>query len=564
MKNFFVYLTFCFAIHFQAHSEEVVSKSHLEDQAKIFEQQKRCEVINLLLVNKQFKTECFEKYNHYGPSTTTIKSQSKIKIANYNLLHPGTSKTLFKDYAIVAKIMNQYDIVSGLELLGTVGRDEIHNKKLISFLESAPALLEKLKNERLILNDSKKIKELDAKILKLSTDTNIAYDLFRAPGYLKVLTELKKLDPSWSLVITPRGDSAMIGSVEELSGFYYRASVATPTTNPHCQEYAYEEEGISFACFITLDKRFMGRELVEHFSRRPFMASFKVGQSTIHLVTSHIVFTYSGSEEEAKDLLQKTFGVEDYKELGSGINAINFARYAEVKNTLEFMNKFRARYNEKKIMLLADMNLVSKSSFWPKILSAFPGGELLITEPTTISPTQFLANGNETHGVANDYDHFILDPSDFSNCNKGEVLNYFQSSLINEINAKYGIRQEDVGFNKNFHLDLSTFDNDTEEQIVLEGDLSPVDDQTTFKLDYPLSANGQSKMDKSVARFEKYLLGLKTIKGVEVVQDDFQTKERLDSLRRRVFLRQLTKAFYYRHVQEVVSDHFPIALTCHF
>jgi hypothetical protein len=176
--------------------------------------------------------------------------------------------------------------------------------------------------------------------LKLKSDTNVAYDLFRAPGYLKVLIELKKLDPSWSLVITPRGDSALVGSVEELTGFYYRANVATPAKNPHCAEFAKEEEGLSFACFITLDESFMGRDLVEHFARRPFMASFKVGQSIIHLVTSHMVFTYSGDEEATKDLLQKSFGVEDYKELGPGINGANFARYAEVKNTLEFMQKF--------------------------------------------------------------------------------------------------------------------------------------------------------------------------------------------------------------------------------
>ena len=460
--------------------------------------------------------------------------------------------------------MNQYDIVSGLELLATVGRDEVHNKKLINFLESAPALLEKLKKQRLTLNDPKKLKAIDAKILKLKTDINVAYDLFRSPGYLKVLIELKKLDPSWSLVISPRGDSALVGSVEELTGFYYRANVATPAKNPHCQEFAKEDEGLSFACFITLDESFMGRDLVEHFARRPFMATFKVGQSIIHLVTSHMVFTYSGDEDATKDMLQKTFGVEDYKELGPGINGTNFARYAEVKNTLEFMNKFKTRYKDKKIIFLADTNLVSKNAFWPKVLSAFPGAELLINEATTISPTQFLANGNETKGVANDYDHFILNPKDFSNCNKGEVFNYFQSPLINEINSKYSIRQEDVGFSKNYFSSAVIPFDVTPQEPILDGDLPPVDDPATIKLDYPLTANGQSKMDKSVARFEKYLLSLKTIKDNEIVQDDFQIKERLDGLRRRVYLRQLTKPFYYRYIQEVISDHLPIALTCQF
>ncbi|MBY0415622.1 MAG: hypothetical protein K2Q18_15720, partial [Bdellovibrionales bacterium] len=84
------------------------------------------------------------------------------------------------------------------------------------------------------------------------------------------------------------------------------------------------------------------------------------------------------------------------------------------------------------------------------------------------------------------------------------------------------------------------------------------------KLEYPLTPAGQSKMDRFVGNFEKYLRGLKTVKDGVVVADEFQIKERLDGLRRRVFLRQLTNPYYYRYMQEVLSDHFPAVLTCDF
>ena len=71
-------------------------------------------------------------------------------------------------------------------------------------------------------------------------------------------------------------------------------------------------------------------------------------------------------------------------------------------------------------------------------------------------------------------------------------------------------------------------------------------------------------MDKFVMNFDRYLKSLQTIKNNQIVADTFQLTERIDGLRRRVFLRQLTNPFYHRFMQEVLSDHFPVALTCEF
>lgn len=511
-------------------AQQELTKSLEDDEAKIAEAIERCETINKLLIKKSFPSGCFSNFHHYGSTSKIVKTSAQLKIANYNLLHPGTSKTMFKDYGIVAKIMNRYDIVAGLELLATVGRDEQNNKAVTAYLQTNPGTAAAQK----------------------------AAALYRAPGYLKILLELKKLDASWSLILSPRGDSALIGSVEEMVGFYYRASVATPALNPHCKETAEEKSGTPVACFISLTKDFMGKDLVQHFARRPFMATFKSGSEKFSLITSHVVFTYSGDEEASIDLMKKTFGVESYKDLGvAGINSVNFARYAEVKNTLEFMSRYKTKYKDDKVIFMSDMNLVSNNPFWPEVLKSFPGSELWIDEASTISPTRYLSNKSETGGVANDYDHFILNPKSFPGCSKGEVYNYFKAPVFKEIESKYIIRKEVVGFhNKSFDL----FNNEP----ILDGDIPPADDPTTIKLEYPLTPAGQSKMDKFVSLYEKQLKQIFTIKRNEIVQDDTLMTEKVDGMRRRVFLRQLTNPFYHRYMQEVISDHFPASINCKF
>lgn len=555
---------FSFVMNAELSQAQEVAKSAQDDKSKIFSYQARCELINQLIVGKEYKLDCFTNYHHYGATSKSSVSKNSIKIANYNLLHPGTSKALFKDYAMVANIMNRYDIVSGLELLATVGRDEQSNQAVVALIMGSADMVTKLRQQKEKLTDAAKIKEMDQKIVKLINDTRKSYELYRAPGYLRALQELKKLDPSWSLILSPRGDSAQIGSVEELVGFFYRANVATPVVNPHCKETAQEGSGLPVACFITLTKEYIDRDVVRHFARRPFMASFKARGSKFTLVSSHVVFTYSGDEEAEKDLMMKTFGVEGYKALGQGINAGNFARFAEIKNTLEFMNSYKEKYNDDRIMYMGDTNLVSNNAFWPEILKTFPGSELLIKDPTTISPTKFMANKKETEGVANDYDHFILDKKTFSECNDGEVFNYFKENIYKSVESRYVIRQEVVGLHpKSFNLQEQTLAVSAEaEDHILDGDIPPIDDPATIKLEYPLTPAGQSKMDKFSANFEKYLNGLLTVKNNEVVSDDFQIKERIEGLKRRVFLRQLTNPYYYRFMQEVLSDHFPVALTC--
>jgi hypothetical protein len=504
----------------------LIPKSIEDDKIKISEYQQRCEVLRTLVIKNQFKLDCFSNYNHYYPTTNAISRSvhTGVKIAGYNLLHPGTSKALFKDYSLVAKVANHFDVVSGLEVLPTVSHDEHNNQAVL-------------------------------KLFQQTGDIKMATALFRVPGYYRLLSELKKLDPSWGLILSPRGDSAQEGSVEEMVAYFYRGNIVNPIANPHCQEFKDPQSGIPYACFINLRDSFMGKDYSHFYSRRPFMASFQAGNFKFSLVSNHVVFTYSGDENAQKRLLDDTFGTDALDSIGTGINMSNFARFAEVKNTLDFMNRYVERYHDKNIMFVADTNLTPTIPFWNDVLKTFPGSKLLINEPTTISPVRSSSEGVETNGVASSYDHFVLNPSTFSNCSSGEVYNYYKSDVNADIQRVYGIMPQLKNKLFEMYTDDDAIPDDGEEQPLPE-------DTVPLKLDYVLTKEGQSKMDHFAHLYFNYLNSLFTVKNGVVVQDDFLVTERLIALKRRVFLKQLTNPFYYRFYQELLSDHFPISISC--
>jgi hypothetical protein len=545
--------------------EPVVStKTPEDDKLKIQANIETCQVIDALLVKNKYKVNCFNNYQHYGPSTKTVRSSNApLRIAGYNLLHPGTSKSLFKDYSLIAKIMNNYDVIAGLEILNTVGHDKANDEAVLALISGAPKMVADLKILREKTTEPKKLKEIDEKINKLAVNVQLAKTLYRGPGYFKILTALKKLDPAWGLILSPRGDSALQGSVEEMVGFFYRASVVTPVTNPHCSEYKVAKGGVPVACIINLGPKFMGKDHTRNFARRPFIGSFRSNLMKFSLVSMHVVFTFSGDEEAEKKLMKDVFGVESAGELGTGINSSNFARFAEIKLTLDFMNRFRNKYNDNNIMLISDTNINASNLFWPEVLKSFPGGSVLIDEPTTLSPPRYSGDGNETNGVANSYDHFIFDKNAFPGCDDGQVYNYYKSDIQSDISKTYLVRNKNPRpMNGLLPLQVGGRDLRPVEDGILDGDIPPDDDPIPTKLDYSFSAGGEAKMNKMVGTYSVQLKSNQTVRRNEIINDDFQVQERIDGFKRRVFVNQLTNAFYYRFYQEILSDHFPVSINC--
>jgi hypothetical protein len=73
--------------------------------------------------------------------------------------------------------MNQFDVIAGLELLATVGRDEKNNKDVLVFIETSLSELEKTKMENEKSLDLSKSHLLEQRIKKLSNDIEEAKNL---------------------------------------------------------------------------------------------------------------------------------------------------------------------------------------------------------------------------------------------------------------------------------------------------------------------------------------------------------------------------------------------------
>lgn len=474
------------------------SKSPSADKAAIRKSVEQCRLIKKYVVKSSYKVDCYNNYHHYNSSRyktsykkTSVRKKGTVKIASYNMLHPGSQRSMFKDLKLMAKVMNNWDIVVGLELLPIAGRDLENNNRVLKALKTS------------------KSKKIEA--------------LFRGPGYLNILNELRKLDKSWALILSPRGDAAKKGQVEEHVGFFYRATRAKPILNEHCQEYKKKGDGTALACFPNFRKAFMGRETTNVFSRRPFIASFESGSFDFTLVGSHVIFGSPTSKTDMRRILQPSFGVSTYSGLGTGMSSVTYARFAETAVTLEMMDNLRHYYSEQDVILAADFNLSHTNKFWGEVLSLFKGGRLYQKQATTVT------HQRNSDGLSSSYDHFIIDPSETDECktSSGKMrvtrFNTYKGTVGSYITKNYIIRKS--------------------------GSMT----QTSA---------GKAKRKKRLDEFKKYLKSIYTFKNGKIQWDDYQFDERVKAYDTRLFASQLKSSTYHKVQQELLSDHMPITLSC--
>ncbi len=524
-------------------------------ERRVFYKEK-CLEIKKYSVGSSFSVDCYHNYHHfnskahsYNYNASSARAQKNIKIAEYNLWHPGSLRSGFKDIPFVAKIMNQWDLVAATELLPVIGRDEENNNEVVEFLENGPGILEELM----------KTDGNDEQIAELKDNLEQAKKLYRAPGYLKILFELRKLDKSWSLLLAPRGEASEPTHVQEMVGFYYRSTVVKPIVNEHCDEYKGQYDGQAIACIPNLKKEFMGRDVRNVFSRRPFIANFESGNFDFTMITSHVIFTSPDEEDKMAEILMPSFGVKTYEDIGTGITKETYARVAESKIIIELMSKLREFYYEEDLIYGGDMNLNYGNGFWADLMKDFPGGDIFVSEATTISQPRFLSSGTPTNGVSNDFDHFIFDSKKSKECMSGnkdttEVHSYYSGKIQKYIKDEYLIRDP-----AEIVIDAIVEDVIGHEDDVVDG-LDEVEDKEDY--DYSMIPGAKIKMEEKIDAYEKELKKLKTIKNGKVVWDDYRFKEKMSFFKRRVFTDQLKNRFYYRVYSELISDHFPISMSC--
>lgn len=540
---------------------ELSQKTIQEDRDKIAIAKIECENLKIFGNLAHTTYTCGEDYFHYESNTKqkpSTQAVGNVKISNFNILHPGTSKTLFKDYKIVAKIVNRFDILSANELLATVGSDASFNRTLMKFLNDGPLLIEKYQKE---MNSAKTPRqtELKAKIKKLKEDLALAPSLYKVPGYYKLLKELRSLDASWSLVLSPRGDSLLLGSVEEYVGFFYRKSRVNLADNPYCTQK--KSGSISSACLITMRGDFGLGDIGATFSRRPMVASFTTGTMKFTYLSSHLVFNAYGDEERMKELLQTAFGAESFEEIGAGINEENYARWVEMALIAKWMNGFKKKFPQEKLLFGGDTNLDPSLALWDKVLKSYHATDAALgnTEKTTISPRRFNSKKEETLGLANSYDHFLFKKSDFNNCKEAKSFNFMGNEIAQQIKDKYFVRddlnliQEQSQYHSELLNNQPADGSDEETEPVDTGDI---------QLDYKLTRQNEKKMNILLDSYQTDLEKDFLIRNNELIIDEAKNAEKLEAYKVRVFMKQLTNLNFYKVYQEVISDHLPIYMDC--
>jgi len=544
----------------EAHEIHLMEEAAAKELAKTTKYREQCEEVKRFLVKDEFEVNCHLNYHHYNAPKSggagsyydqaKARKEGKLKIAGFNIWHPGMGKTRYKDNELVAKVINTWDLVAAVELLPIIGEDLVNNQNIVDLVKNGEKYKAELLEDILDTKEQMKglsrssttYKKLSAKLKeqrkverKLKRDIVSAPKHFRSPGYLDILNELRKLDESWSLLLAPRGEAAKESDVQELSGFYYRRTKVRPLIQRYCKDFKTGGVGNPLACIPNFSESFFGRDVKKSFSRRPFMANFESGNFDFTLLTSHVVFTSSPKPEKMEEILQDAFQVSHYKEAGKGVTKSNYARLAEIDLMLEFMEKLRAKYKEKDVILVGDFNIEKRNRFWPKLFESFKGADLVVEDATSLTIGRYDSKGNPTFGDASNYDHFILDGSFSREC-KNFNDEYYA--------GKYSFYKEDIK-------------KDIEKKYIIRQKVKNEWDKYDFR------PGKREYAGRMVASIVSKMKNRYTVKNKKVVKVEIDEEKYTKSAWDRLFISQIRDQSYYQVYKEVLSDHFPIFMECH-
>ena len=524
--------------------------------------------------NKKFLTsdyniQCNVNYHHYNSSAARnnyssayARSHGEVKIAEFNVLHPGMSKSRFKDYKKVAQIINQFDVVGVTELIPLMSDDARTNDAILKFIHEAPDLISETKQKIRKLersqSDSVQIKRglrlNKLKLEQLERDLSNVSKIYRFPGYVKILNELHKLSngDEWALILTPSALGAATSPTPELVGYYYRSSVVKPEKNAYCEDTKLSggRRLIGAACIPLMNSQDMGKNYNHLFSRKPFLGQFRSGSFNFTLLTSHVIFDSPDDMRTQRRILRDAFSASSTSQLGVGINQENYARFAEVKITLKFINDVLInRYGMSNIIFMGDLNLEYENQYWQTILNTWRGSSLFISQKTSLTRSRFdYRTGDETNGLSSSYDHFIFDPRDANECMRSRryanagVLNFLSNSIGRMIENEVKVRKDEKDYYGQYKKDKYKYQRNYKKFV------SPYLDLT--KKFYTISQR------KSVYD------GKYKISSEGIVINKTETQEHGKLYLDRVMNSQFYDRRFYSYFAETISDHLPIFLKC--
>jgi hypothetical protein len=321
------------------------------------------------------EVDCADSFHHYASTvqTTNPAAGQSIRIANFNVYHLGDDQGRYKRYDTLADMIDQWDVVSAVELMTPNGETVRHNSVVRAQAEAG---------------------QVDERVKVI------------IPGYLELLKSLMRKDPSWSLVMTPIPLQEPGASHAELTGFYYRKSRVKLVDTALCGEAACVSsvEALQKANGLSADQQ-------PQIARRPFAAGFKSGKFDFSLVGVHIRFR---APEQGTAPFQ-------------GVDRLTAFRLLETQIVANWIGHELRDSADKDVIFAGDFNIeftkmdtvgtftpggqpreeVTYEEAWDKALTGFEGAEVFVTrEATSLSTSKLVSN----------FDHLIYSPSLTKEC----------------------------------------------------------------------------------------------------------------------------------------------------
>lgn len=521
---------------------------------------------NIKFTAANYDIDCGSNFHHYNSKAKTRSSNRRqtIKISHFNALHPGMSKTRFKDYQLVATMLSQFDIIAVTELIPSMSRSLHTNLRVAEFAQTIPkeirdreASIKKLEIEQSYRHSVVRNRDIHLEkmiVSNLKKDLKRLSSVYKVPGYLKILNELRSLNDgnNWALILSASPEGRESNETKELVGYYYRANLVSPKSNQYCAKRGLTNNGRAFACHPLFDKKDLGQNKSFILSRRPFMASFKSGNFETTLLASHSIFdSPSLGDDWMEKILMAAFGEKSSENLPTGINRSNYARFSELKTTLEFIEKQLTKSRDD-VVLLGDFNLESKNQFMNEVVSTWSGSQIFIDQKTSVRDYRYDTSQRQrvpTYGVSSNYDHIFLNPRktrecmSSSNSLNGGVFNFLTLPASSDfIGKKYKVRIEDNDDNGSYRIDKSKYNRLVREFV------EPLRQMTK-----PILTIGRKKFTYNRDHSRTALA---------IVPDMIETREQYTHFISRVLESQKVDESYYYFYEQVISDHLPIYMTC--
>lgn len=436
--------------------------------------------------DSDLESECTLNYVHYYPRVDIPPvAKKEIQIGSFNLFHLGDNQAPLKNLRVVAQIMNQWDLVGAQELMPLAQDHVLVNKKVFELVATNPPSY---------------------------LSTSAAWSV-EPPGYIALLEELRKLDPSWSLIL--QSQAAGEGSSGEMAGFYYRRSVIRPQPWDYCpreqsRDLKAQKDTDNLGCLVQVPQ-----DKAHLVSRMPFASYFKSGDFDFIALSTHVRFRPVATQ---KDLQQQTDELcENFARLPnkptSGKNAEckptkdNVGRFYEVKMVAEAYDKIIAAAKDQDFLFMGDFNIELNAltkPYWDSALLAAPQLRVYQEEPTTVAVKQ--------EKILSNYDHFILSPQVTTHCDAKSAKSFNMSSTLQSIGEASRPEQMEKW------IQMKSLELKTRVKVGKEND------QTVLK------SVPEKELESRITRFQK-------------------TKKR-------------AAVNIYGTVMELISDHLPISMKC--